>query len=574
MDNLLYQYCATYLRETKVSNRKIVDKCTRIFLIDGQQIPFEPTLVSLAGRRKAANAPVLGRSNAKGEDSIHFQQLRAYSLSQQLLKHADALSGPGGLLRVAIIGGGFSGLTAALTILADEKVDVHVTLFEHHHEIMPRFAGAYGRRVHPYHHLFFPSDLTRVDAQSNVYWACPIRGGNAGESGGIDGILSWKPGRVEDVVKQVSKKASAKLREYENQKRLTIRLNSKVTSIDPVLNNERISNIHWLDFAAARDVSSISIDEVDNDRTDNGQFDVVILAPGGSRDAVSLVGQSNAEYWNPLRILNAPPLPWRYEIAIIGSGNSAASEVFNYLIPGHDFVGLLATLQEWSKSDAPYLRTLLAADYQRSGNTAPVKRCVSLEQFKNLISADEWRHLDGLIRTKLVRTKKLMSKEMLRITMFVRSLDPVFDDMNPVNKFLVMLLCALEFVEIRNLYKEMDLRPGSASRTYRVVLGKSAVRLFVSKKREIYPLNGGKWSQIINCSGANRAYHEAFVGTILRADTPQDIGYLTIGRKPYMANNLRELLKAKQALITPHKKRKPKSESNDPPSEPTAAIAA
>jgi hypothetical protein len=540
------------LRAAKASNRRIIRDCSRIFLIDGQQIPFKDTIVALAKLERPANPDVFGRSDAKGQDSIHFQQLRAYTLAREILAHANELKNGGPRLRVAVVGAGFSGLTAALTLLDKGDKDLHVTIFEHHRDIMPRFVGAYGRRVHPYHHLFLPSDPTRVtksrNGKSTARWGCPVRGGRANESGGIEPILTWQPGSVEDIVDEVRRKAKVALAVFEKQGRARLHLNTKVFNIEPVLNDEAVSTIRWLDFTDARDEHKLTngLDQFDDDVEEENQFDVVILAPGGARDAVSLVGQSNAEYWNPSRIVNAPPLRSRYEIAVIGSGNSAASEIFNYLIPDHDFVSLLGTVQAWQKGGAPFLSGLLRAAYDQD---------ISRQDFEKLLSPAEWTTLGGIVKRDLVGTGRLMSQKMLRMTMFVRSFRPLFKEMNPVNKFLILLLAKLGYVEVRNLYDEFSVSDRSAARTYRIVIDHAAVRLFIPGRREVKPSHDGQWSQIINCSGVARSYQDAFVGTLQAESAPQVLLYRVLGRKSQVASTLRELLIAKQRVLKPKRKR-------------------
>jgi len=541
LDDLLYQYCVAYLDSRPASNDQVIGKCSQLYLIDGQKIPFVEALTSLAKRDAVADPGVLERSDAKGQDSIHFQQLRAYTLARQII---DGMASAGRTkVRVAVVGGGFAGLTAVSTLLREGGNDLHVTLFEHHSEVMPRFSGAFGRQVHPYHHLREPADPT-IDAEGRVSWSCPVKGGGQLEKGGVEGILDWTPGPVERILDEVSKQVEQTFDAYRAAGRLELRLQQKVFGIDPFETTRcTLRAVNYLDVGLDPNQDEEKLEtssDQDNENSPREVFDVVIVAPGGQRDTVSVPGQSNAEYWQPSRPLNARPFRGRYEVAIIGGGNTAASEVFNYLLPKHDFVALIATLQKWATTHAA-LRQVIDHPF-----TTPEPE----EAFGELATKQHWAEIKTMVDRELIAKGVIRSPNLLGVTLFPRSSEPLFEEMNPINRFLVLLFAKLGLLEIRYLYndKTLNLDPKLKPwQTYAITIEDRRLVMKVGGAgTEIKPSQGGRWGAISNCSGATRSYHEVFSDSADEA-TEVTFGYQILGSAQTQWS-LGDLLLAKQSL--------------------------
>lgn len=110
-----------------------------------------------AGKRKEAEAIlahcsvegvphlyVLG--SYEGRVTIHSQQIRAFNLVYALKTLGKLEKGKNGELQVAVIGGGIGGLTAAV---AAARMQVAVTIFERHSELLHNLRGCHTRHLHP-----------------------------------------------------------------------------------------------------------------------------------------------------------------------------------------------------------------------------------------------------------------------------------------------------------------------------------------------------------------------------------------------------------------------------------------
>ena len=109
--------------------------------------------------------------------TIHSQQVRALNLISSIVEAAPESE----LGNVAIVGGGFAGLTAAAGLL--HKGVEHVSLFEKRATLCPLQSGSDTRWVHP--HIYdWPDDASNVP------------------SAGLP-LLNWNAGRASDVAVQV-----------------------------------------------------------------------------------------------------------------------------------------------------------------------------------------------------------------------------------------------------------------------------------------------------------------------------------------------------------------------------------
>jgi hypothetical protein len=384
--NDLYQYCVCYHSDEKVDNTSIVEDCSLLFMIDGQNLTADD-FIAAAGvdprtvpendtRRKYLN-----RATRRAADSIHFQQVRAHSLALQLLeqkqaiirkihhrryeeyKEADpAYSYPeysDRNLRIAIIGGGISGLTCALSLKAGQCPKVDVTVFEYHNRGLPRFFQAYGRRVYPYHHLRWPSDKIEESG-----WPCPVTDSN--EIGGIRGVLEWNPGAIEDI----NRNFAAAWEEAEKTKGIDFRLQSLVKNIhcdgiDFSLEKQAIPQMNLESSSIEKTLDIAQTSEKNLSQSEN--FDVVIFAIGGSRDVPTIAGQFNVNYWTPYHPEILTPQIEKHRIVILGNGDSAASEIYNQLFPGRCFQIVLNEIKKFASMKADLTQFL--AGFEESQST-------------------------------------------------------------------------------------------------------------------------------------------------------------------------------------------------------------
>lgn len=478
----------------------ILKKCSRIFLIDGQDISPQ-SLADDFPELQASDAPF---SNSLAKDSIHFQQLRAYMVSKRLLDHYSEIIGDSSSLRVGIIGAGFSGLTAALTLLNKKspQQNISVTVFEHHRNPLPRLEGAYGRRIYPYHHIRKP----RQPVKSSLQWE--IKSG-VEEMGGIPGVLSWNPGSVDDVAEQVRRQIPEDIvGEFE------VNYYNKINDVEEITlpDGKYKYVLSSSDFQIPDSAPIITSESLEMDVDD---FDIVIIAAGGQKDIVSVTGQHNRNYWLPNRTEMLAPKAEADEIAIIGSGDSAASEVIHYSVASDCFVDLLRNIQ-YEIKDYPALLDLL--DEEMHGLSLKDFKDKFIEcGFESYISTNT-TFLDGLLR----------NKNKQKVTLFVRRSDnEIFDKMNHLNKFLVLFLNCIGHIEIRDLHRELGLE-ANANPEMKLDVRADLYKLEYGDKI-IYPntkyegeLPEHCWSAVYNCRGTSRLYHKVFSGE--RSETTDGAG--------------------------------------------------
>lgn len=496
MKDVLYRYCVGNL-DDEVPNDKIWNDCSRIFLVDGQKLDIAESLNAIRidyydKDKPLANQELVKRNQDAGNDSINFQQLRAYTLASQI---STMVNDSG--LKIAIIGGGFSGFTCA-SVLLDKCTESKVTLFEHYSHPLPRFFRSFGRYVYPFHHIRQPNDQLETAVDGTPFWPCPIQGGKEAEKGGIPKHIDWMPGNVVEIIEGLGTKTSERLKkEYKNRFEFcSLKKVFNISEKNIVDNIFKLSlNLQGLSAPERRDTSDQEIDQP-------YQFDVVIIAAGGLRNHQGILGQSNQEYWVPQFVENLPPSTRAHQIAVLGNGNSAASEVYNYAIKDRSFVTFLAALQAAAKSNKA-LEKLMASNYSNPK---------TLQQFSDLLEDKEW---DKAL-SDAVFNEHIYNKQDIFVSLVVRkSLEDLnFKDMNPINRFLIHLLFKLGVIGVLSIdkkdadeshYKIEGLGYKKTLRAFRSIGGAAAVWT------DLNPAEGSvTWTLILNCLKPERNYHKLF----------------------------------------------------------------
>ena len=144
--------------------------------------------------------------------TIYAQQARALNLVWSLIETAPATS----LEKVAVVGGGFGGLTAAAGLL--KKGVQHVTIFEKHSTLCPLQKGSDIRWVHPKIYEW-PDDESTIPTA-----ALPILNWNAGRAADVvaDVLKEW------EIVKGGLDAKIQKVDEYTNVKHLRVAENLEI----------------------------------------------------------------------------------------------------------------------------------------------------------------------------------------------------------------------------------------------------------------------------------------------------------------------------------------------------------
>lgn len=233
--------------------------------------------------------------------TIYRQQVRALNLVWSMVNAAPKES----LQRVAVVGGGFAGLTAAAGLL--KKGVGHVTIFEKHAALCPLQKGSDIRWVHPRIYEWPDEESTLPTA------ALPI--------------LNWNAGRASDVVVEVLK----------GWDRLKESLNNSGQEIDEYTNVKHLRVSDKLEIEWVGEKSGANQPAANSGHRQ--KFSSVILAVGFGMETSATV-----PYWRN-ETLGQPELGLGRRIYLVsGHGDGGLVDLFRIRISGFRQDRILAEL--------------------------------------------------------------------------------------------------------------------------------------------------------------------------------------------------------------------------------------
>ena len=220
--------------------------------------------------------------------TIYKQQVRALNLAWSMIEVLPRRK----LERVAVIGGGFAGLTAAAALL--HKGVKHVTIFEKRATLCPFQDGSDTRWVHP-----------------GIYdW--PDQGSNMPAA--ALPLLNWNAGRASDVVVEVLHGWERILKSRASNQTVSIFLNVKHLRID------KTAEIEWV----GEQVDGSSRGTPSGNKS---KFESVILAVG-----FGLEPTARFSYWRNEQLGQPELVPGRRTYLVSGQGDGALIDLFRIRI--------------------------------------------------------------------------------------------------------------------------------------------------------------------------------------------------------------------------------------------------
>ncbi|MCA2230188.1 NAD(P)-binding protein [Nonomuraea aurantiaca] len=244
--------------------------------------------------------------------TVLSQQIRALNLVWALVQSKRVNTGDTHpRFRIAVVGGGLAGLTAAAAMLK-KNVNADITIFERRDTAVPLQQGCDTRWIHP-----------------RIYdWPSP---GSEAFSAALP-VLNWTASRASDVVVQVLREWKSVVQRYEadqkpnrkNRRRLRFFCNTRhlqITSVSP----QGGLQIEWV--GEPRDVSDPSVPSYDY-RPGGAleKFDLAILAVGFG------VEQVQTSYWRNEELAQPHLGQATMTYIVSGAGDSAMIDLFRIRI--------------------------------------------------------------------------------------------------------------------------------------------------------------------------------------------------------------------------------------------------
>lgn len=262
--------------------------------------------------------------------TVLSQQIRALNLAWALVETERVPADK----RIAVVGGGFAGLTIAAGLLRKEA-QVHITIFERRDTLLPLQQGSDTRWLHP-----------------RIYdW--PAMGSEAGSA--MLPILNWTAARASDVVVQVMREWQKTLDDAPEALKgnLALYCNTRHLQVHLATGNSRNLRIEWVGERRSPS-DGVSLQNGMSVATGGSQeFDIVILAVG-----FGLERDQALSYWRN-EILAQPNLDRPRLIYVVsGQGDGAMMDLFRLRIAQFRQDRILSELFEGKAALLAKLRTL------------------------------------------------------------------------------------------------------------------------------------------------------------------------------------------------------------------------
>ena len=241
--------------------------------------------------------------------TVWNQQVRALNLARALIEQGfflcntdpDAPPDPATIKEIAIVGGGFAGLTLAAGLIK-KRVNARITIFEQRDTLLPLQQGSDSRWLHP--HIY---DWPRDGSEAGV---------------AMLPVLNWTSARASDVVVQVLNDWKRIAAEHEQ---LAIYCNARHLQIDRCEPRSGRLRIEWV--AERRAIDGMGNDANSGAMGASADYDAIILAVG-----FGLERSSESSYWRN-ETLGQPSLDQpRRTFMVAGQGDGAMIDLLRLRI--------------------------------------------------------------------------------------------------------------------------------------------------------------------------------------------------------------------------------------------------
>ncbi|MEV0669374.1 FAD-dependent oxidoreductase [Mycobacterium sp. NPDC050441] len=311
--------------------------------------------------RLAPNLPIYMIGSFDTGITVYSQQVRALNLAWDLIRSETLVTDPGSLpgQKIAIVGGGFAGLTLAAA-LVQKKVPASITLFERRDTVLPLQRGCDSRWLHP--HIY---DWPRAGSESYSA-ALPVMNWTAGRASDVvvEVLESWR-----DVMK--GRSLSQDVRIFCNTQHLQVSTDSvkpRRLLYEPRTrrrNNPGRVDIEWVGYPRSAVDPSVSITPRAQ-RAVGGQehFDHVILAVGFGLEKGLDPGDADGSlsYWRNESLAQPHLGQARTTYIVSGSGDGALIDLFRLRIANFRQDRILSELFSEHSTLVQRLREVAALD--------------------------------------------------------------------------------------------------------------------------------------------------------------------------------------------------------------------
>lgn len=354
------------------------------------------------------------------------QQVRALNLIWALVEEKKLTSRlspnknttPRRTQSVAIIGGGFSGLTAAAGLLRKE-VNADITIFEQRDTLLPLQQGSDSRWLHP--HIY---DWPAIGSLSGT---------------ALLPVLNWTAARASDVVVQILSEWEEVYQEWKkvSKRKLCMFANARHLQVHETGPDGNRLRIEWVgeqrdpkDGIASHASSSLNIGSPQSLTTGSSeQFDIVILAVGfgTERDA-------QQSYWRNETYAQPSLDSQRHTFVVSGQGDGAMMDLLRLRISHFRQDRILGELFTGKRLLIDALRAIQSA---HTGSNAKPGLFDALEKF-SFDHSIEFEEIRNRMSQRLRRDTEVILS--LQVKKFAELFDPATRRISFQNRILVYLL--------------------------------------------------------------------------------------------------------------------------------------